>query len=88
MDEIRIHLRAGTHEGQQGRGRVRIAVGDHASGSVGGFAGRLALLDDDDSERLLFEAQSKRESDDSPADDGDVPVLHLAIVKKRSAISI
>src|SRR5271166_2854310 len=56
-----------------------ITVRNHASGSVCGFARGLALLDDEDA-RVRLQAPRQRESNDAPADDDNVPGLHISIV--------
>ena len=57
---------------------------NHASGSVRGFARGLALLDDEDA-RVRLQAPRQRESNDAPADDYDVPGLHISIVVENPA---
>ena len=58
---------------------------DHASGGVGGFAGRLALLDDDHGYAVLSQTPGERESNHASADDHDVPGLHRLIVVESFA---
>jgi len=61
---------------------VGIAVGDHASGGVGGFGCRLMLFDDQYGAVLLTELECKGQPNDSGTDDDDIPVLHRSIVEQ------
>ena len=62
---------------------MRIAVGDHASGGVGGLARGFVLFDDQHRAVLVAQTQRQREANYACANDDDVPVLHLSIVVQR-----
>src|ERR1017187_3845414 len=59
---------------------MRIAVRDHACRGVGRFARRLAFLDDQHAGAVTSQAPRQRQSNDTSADDHNVPSLHDSIV--------
>jgi len=85
-DEIRIERGARIGQRLQHGGGVRVAAGDHASGSVSGFAGGLVAFDDEDRAMFVAQAEGERKADDPGAENDDVPVLHVAIVEQAAGV--
>ena len=66
---------------------LAVASGCKATGVCGrGFPARLATLDDQNACAFFAELNRERESNDAPANDDYVPILHCRIVEERGEL--